>query len=160
MRKQLLKTLATISFLIAVAIVPVRTAHGQTLVYRVRANIPFDFTVADKTLPAGEYFISRTRQYSNDDVLTFTAADGRSLAMRLTFGVQSLTPKKQGLLVFHRYGNQHFLYQVWPAGSSMGRILIRSRAERELEREAKNIAQQHGEKAPATAVVSVVGSPE
>jgi hypothetical protein len=70
MRKQLLKALATISFLIAVAIVPVRSAQAQTLAYRVRANIPFDFIVADKTFPAGEYYIYRTRQYSGDDVVT------------------------------------------------------------------------------------------
>lgn len=160
MRKQLLKTLATISFLIAVAIVPVRSAHGQSLAYRVKANIPFDFIVADKTLPAGEYFVSRTRQYSGDDVLTISTVDGRALAVRLTVGVQSLTPKKQGVLVFHRYGNQHFLSQVWPRGSSMGRSLLRSRTERELERDAKNIARQQGDKTPATATVSVVGSPE
>jgi len=160
MRKQLLKTLATISFLIAVAIVPVRSAHGQSLAYRVRANIPFDFIVADKTLPAGEYFVSRTRQYSGDDVLTISTVDGRALAVRLTVGVQSLTPKKQGVLVFHRYGNQHFLSQVWPRGSSMGRSLLRSRTERELERDAKNIARQQGDKTPATATVSIVGSPE
>ena len=65
MRKQLLKALTTISFLIAIAIVPVPSAHAQSLVYRVRANIPFDFIVDDKTFPAGEYFISRTRQYSS-----------------------------------------------------------------------------------------------
>jgi hypothetical protein len=158
MRTQLLKTLATISFLIAIAIVPVRSAHAQSLTYRVRANIPFDFIVADKTLPAGEYFVSRTRQVSGDDALTISTLDGRALAVRLTFGVQALAPKKQGFLLFHRYGNQHFLFQVWPAGSSMGRILIQSRGERELEREANNIARQRGEKAPSTAMVSVVVS--
>jgi hypothetical protein len=158
MRKQLLKTLATISFLIAVAIVPVRSAHAQSLTYRVKANIPFDFIVGDKTLPAGEYFVSRTRQFSGDDALTISTLDGRALAVRLTFGVEALTPKKQGFLIFHRYGNQHFLFQVWPAGSSLGRILIRSRSEREAEREANNIARQRGEKTSPTETVSVVVS--
>ena len=160
MRKQLLKTLATISFLIAVAIVPVHSAHGQTLANRVRANIPFDFILGDKTLPAGEYYISRTRQYSSDDVLTISTVEGRALAVRLTSGVQVLTPKKQGVLVFNRYGNQHFLAQVWVAGSSMGRVFTQSRSERELEREAKSIARQSGEKAPAKATVSVVIGPQ
>ena len=160
MRKQLLKALATISFLVAVAIVPVHSAHGQTLANRVRANIPFDFIVGDKTVPAGEYYVSRTRQYSSDDVLTISSVDGRALAMRLTSGVQSLTPKKQGVLVFNRYGNQHFLAQVWVAGSSMGRVFTRSRSERELEREAKSIARQNGDKVSATATVSVVIGPQ
>jgi hypothetical protein len=156
MRTQLLKTLAIFSFLIAVAIVPVRSAHGQTLAHRVRANIPFDFIVGDKTIPAGEYYIYRTRQYSNDDVLTIGTVNGRALAVRLTSGVQVLTPKKHGVLIFNRYGDQHFLAQVWVAGSSLGRVFTRSRSERELEQQVKSIARQRGEKAPATATVSIV----
>ena len=160
MRKQLLKALTTISFLIAIAIVPVPSAHAQSLVYRVRANIPFDFIVNDKTFPAGEYFISRTRMYSSDDVLTISTVEGRALVVHLTFGVQTLTPKKQGVVVFIRYGNQHFLSQVWVAGSTTGRALIKGRSERELERESKNIARTGADKAPATVTVSVVGSPQ
>ena len=159
MRKQLLKALATISFLIAIAIVPVRSAHAQTLVYRVRANIPFDFIVDDKTFPAGEYFISRTRQYSSDNVLTISGLEGRTLALHLTFGVETLTPKKQGFVVFTRYGNQHFLSQVWVAGSTTGRALTKGRSERELEREIKNIARRGTDKAPTTETVSVVVGP-
>ena len=156
MRKQLLKTFAIISFLIAVAFVPVRSAQAQTLAYRVRANIPFDFIVADETLPAGDYYIYRTRQYSSDDVLTISTIEGRVLAVRLTNGVQTLTPKEQGVLIFNRYGNKHFLSQVWIAGSNMGRVFRQSRSERELEREVKSIARLSGEKVPATTTVSVV----
>jgi len=156
MTKRLLKTLAIMSFLIAVAIVPVRSAQAQTLAYGVRASVPFDFTVADETLPAGDYYIYRTRQYSNDDVLTISTVAGRVLAMRLTNGMQTLTPKKQGVLVFNRYGNKHFLSQVWIAGSNTGRAFLRSRSERELEREMKSIARRSGERVPATATVSVV----
>lgn len=158
MRKQILKALATISFLIAIAIVPVRSAHAQSLVYRVRANIPFDFIVDDKTFPAGEYFISRTRQYSIDDVLTISSLEGRLLAVHLTFRVETLTPKKQGVVVFTRYGNQHFLSQVWVAGSTTGRVLTKGHSERELERESKNIARTGTDK--ATVTVSVVGGPQ
>ena len=156
MRTHFLKALATISFLIAVAIVPVRSAQAQTLAYRVRANIPFDFIVADKTFPAGEYYIYRTREYSGDDVVTVGTTDGRTLALRLTTTVQTLTPKKQGVVIFHRYGNQHFLAQVRVAGSNTGRSFSKSRSERELEREVKSIARQDREKAPAMTTVSVV----
>ena len=152
MRKQLLKTLAAVSFLIAIAIVP---APGQTLVYRLRANIPFDFIAADKTLPAGEYSITRTRQFAGDDLLTISSSDGHRLAILLTSSVQSLTPKKHGVMVFHRYGNQHFLSEVWPAGASIGRTLFKSRSERELEREAEKIVRAGSEKAPATVTVNV-----
>ena len=157
MRKQLLKTLATISFLIAIAIVPFRSAQAQTIAYRLKANIPFDFIVTDKTLPAGEYFITRTRQYSSDDVITISNVDGRVVMVLLTNSVQTLTPKKQGVVVFQRYGNQHFLNQIWAAGSSVGKVLLKSRSERALERETKNIARTE---VPAKATVSVVAVPQ
>jgi hypothetical protein len=129
------------------------------LVYRLTADIPFDFIVADKTLPAGEYSITRTRQFSGDDMLTISNADGRRLAILLTSSVQSLTPKKHGVMVFHRYGNQHFLSEVWPAGATIGRTLFKSRNERDLEREAEKIVRTGSEKAPATVTVDVVGLP-
>jgi hypothetical protein len=53
---------------------------------------------------------------------------------RLTNSAQSLDPKHVDTLVFHRYGDQHFLYQVWPAGGTNGRELVKSRNERELRR--------------------------
>lgn len=105
MRKQLLKTLATISFLIAIAIVPAQYAQGQTLAYRLRVSIPFDFIVADKEFPAGEYLISRTWQYASDDLITISSVDGRTLAVRLTSTVRALNPKSKGAVVFHHYGN-------------------------------------------------------
>jgi hypothetical protein len=156
MRKQLLKTLAILSFLIAVAIMPVQSAQAQSLAYRVRANIPFDFIVGNETLPAGDYYIYRTRQYSSDNVLTISTVEGRVLAVRLTNGVQTLTPKKEGVLIFKRYGNKHFLSQVWIAGSTFGRAFLQSRSERELEREVKSIGRLNGEKVPAAMTVSVV----
>jgi hypothetical protein len=156
----MLKTLAIISFLIAVAFVPLRSAHAQTLAYRVSVNIPFEFTVADETLPAGDYYIYRTQQYSSDNVLTISTVDGRVLAVQLTNGVQTLTPKKQGVLVFNRYGNKHFLSQVWIAGSNTGRAFLPSRSERELEREVNSIARQSGDKVRDTTTVSVVGGPQ
>ncbi len=158
MRKQLLKTLAGISFLIAVAILPVSSAHAQTIDYRLRANIPFDFVVANQTLPAGEYFFARTRQYAGDSLVTISNLDGRALAVTLTSTAQTLTPKSRGVMVFNRYGTQHFLSQVWPAGTTIGRAVLKTRNERNLEREAKNIARKATDKAPATETVSVIAS--
>jgi hypothetical protein len=44
-------------------------------------------------------------------------------------------------LVFHRYGSQYFLAQVWSAGNSEGRELPRSRAEREVASNNQPAAQ-------------------
>ena len=53
-----------------------------------------------------------------------------------TIAVQTLEPNRHGKLVFHRYGDQWFLFQIWPAGINTGREITSSRLEREIERNA------------------------
>ena len=36
------------------------------------------------------------------------------------------------MLVFHRYGNRYFLYQIWVEGNNRGRELPRTPSEKEL----------------------------
>ncbi len=43
----------------------------------------------------------------------------------------------QSKLVFKRYENRYFLSQVWKAGSSRGRQLLKSHAEEEIARSAR-----------------------
>jgi len=132
MRKQLLKALATISFLVAVAIVPVHSAHGQTLANRVRANIPFDFIVGDKAMPAGVYILERNKR-ENDTVWTITSKDtGASRKAFLTSPNQTLDPAEKTKLVFHRYESYNFLTSFTVAGSNTGRELLMSDRERNL----------------------------
>jgi hypothetical protein len=160
MRKQLVKKLATISFLIAIAIVPIRFAQGESLAYGLRINIPFDFNVGDKQLPAGEYVIRRTQQHSDDSALTISSVDGSAVIVRLTSAVQTLDPKHRGMLVFHRYEDQHFLFQVWAAGSSTGRVFTRSRSERDAARRVLSMAPTLSGKALRTETVTVFGGPQ
>jgi len=131
MKGQIVKTFLRLSFLVVIAAAGVVSAHGQSLSSPVRANIPFDFTVANKKFPAGEYFISRPQSSSGDAVLLVSSADGNRNTFRLTSGVWTSAPKESSILVFHQYGDQYFLSQVWPAGASVGRELLESRAERE-----------------------------
>src|SRR5262245_33376575 len=111
-------------------------AKAQSLSSAIRVHVPFDFIVADRTLPAGDYSISRTTEYTNDLVLAVKKVDGGKMAVRLTSPVQTLTPAQVGKLVFHRYGEQYFLSQVWPAGSTTGRALVKCNVERGMEQKA------------------------
>ena len=73
----------------------------------VKANIPFDFTIAKQTLPAGEYLIK-----IEGTMLQLVPVDGPSsvLVPRFTAAYKNnVTPR----LVFHRYGTRSFLSQVW-----------------------------------------------
>jgi hypothetical protein len=114
------------------------SAQAQTLQYKVTANIPFDFTISDKKLPAGKYSIVRAQNSNGDQVLQISSADGNQIMSRLTIPVIARDVVKQGSLVFRQHGDQYFLYEIWPAGGQTGRAFLKSRAERELERQGND----------------------
>ena len=117
------------------AIVP---AKAQSLQYKLTANIPFDFTITDKKLPAGKYSVVRAQNSNGDQVLLFSSADGHQQLSRLTIPVFARDAMKEGVLVFHQYGDEYFLTEIWPAGGQTGRALPKSRAERELQRQSND----------------------
>ena len=101
----------------------------------LRANIPFDFTVAGKTFTAGHYSITRASQTSGDLVLEVNGLDNHSRVFPITSRLQTQTPRDQSVLIFHRYGDEYFLAQVWAAGSTTGRAFAKSRRERQLQQQ-------------------------
>ena len=121
-------------FAAVVVIAAGATAKAQSLQYRLTVNIPFDFTVTDKKLPAGKYSIVRAQQGSGDLVLQISSEDGSESITRLTIPVFTRDAANEGMLVFHQYEDEYFLYEIWPAGGHTGRALPKSRTERELER--------------------------
>ena len=114
------------------------SAQAQSLQYRLTANIPFDFSIAGKKLPAGKYWINRAQQGNGDTAVQISSPDGHANITRLTIPVSTFNPVKEGTLVFHRYGEDYFLSEIWPAGGLTGRALPKSSAERELERKAQD----------------------
>jgi|SRR5215831_13649016 len=129
--KNQIKRLLQISFLAVIAAAGLGSARGQSLSNGVRATIPFDFTVADAKFPAGEYSVRRAQSSSGDTLLRVSSVEGNRNAFRLATVAGTLAPKESDTLIFHQYGEQYFLSEVWPAGASVGRILRESRAERE-----------------------------
>jgi hypothetical protein len=57
--------------------------------------------------------------------------------MILTNAVQTSIEPSQGKLVFHRYGDEYFLSQIWQAGVNAGRELPKSRREIEVAANAR-----------------------
>ena len=159
MKKQLVNVLTKIGFLSVMALVTtVGSAHGQSLTSQIRASIPFDFIVADKKLPAGDYYIGRAK-LDTDNFLLISSADGSSHTIRTTIPVITLEAKDRGVLVFHRYADQYFLFQVWPAGATTGRALSKSRSEREILRKLRAISSigKVGKKANVFETVTIAG---
>ena len=128
--KQMAKAGVLCAVVLATAFVSVQ---AQSLAYRIHVNIPFDFSVADTKLPAGKYSIGRALQNSDDTVLSILDGRSHTKETRVSIPVQSFDAKDQPTLIFHRYGNDYFLYQVWAAGETTGRQFSKSSAEREIE---------------------------
>ena len=100
----------------ALVIAATFTATGSAFAQdqRVKATVPFNFTVGDKTLPAGTYTIASSP--SSPEVVAIS-----NWYMRVT--VQAMgrphqaNPERANALVFHQYGNQYFLSRIRYEGS-------------------------------------------
>lgn len=135
MKKEILKGLTIFTLMVALAILTsVVSANAQSRI-RLSANIPFEFVVSDKTLPAGEYSV--TPATNGDEALMVQNDENRNAVIRLTEPTTEMK-KKHSRLVFHRYGQTYFLAEVWK-GEEMGRRLAKSKQERAVERELAGI---------------------
>ncbi len=120
----------------------VASANAQ-LSNPIRAKIPFDFNVGDKKLPAGEYTFSRLSGFSGSNMMFVSSADASTRMFQSTFGAQGLTPKNESSLVFHKYGDQYFLEQIWSSGEQEGTQLPESRSERTIRRQLAKTPQSN-----------------
>jgi hypothetical protein len=111
------------------------SANAQSLANRARFNVPFDFSFGEKSLPAGQYSVGRANHTSDDVTISIADHNGRSKAVQLTNAAFRLQPNSKALLVFHRYGDEYFLVQIWQAGSNTGREFLASKRERDLARQ-------------------------
>ena len=98
------------------------------------ANIPFQFSIGTRSLPAGEYSVRSISYDSLNVVLRIQSLDGKTSAMLRTFAVEGKALDR-AKLVFHRYANQYFFAQAWVAGQNTGLEAQKSRAERAAEHE-------------------------
>lgn len=122
MKKQLLAIVATLSIVITLTVTGLAGLNTA-----VTANIPFDFMVSGKTLPAGNYTVSPG---TSKGTLTIRSKDSR-VAIGVIAMEATDKSKAKARLVFRRYGNQHFLAQVYDGISGSGQELPKSKAERE-----------------------------
>ena len=112
-------------------------SNRQTIIH-----IPFNFTVGEKTLPAGTYVIEQNRKDS-DLVWAIRHKDNVGNALVLTRPVRANETVEQTKLVFHQYDDLYFLAEFWTAGSNTGRELQTSSREKALERVIAEKRQDH-----------------
>jgi hypothetical protein len=130
MKKQALKNFTMLGLLLVTSALSV---HAQSERSK-GTKISFSFIVGQKILPPGEYTIEPNRKDSGN-IWLVQSSDGHHSALFATMTVRASETQERGKLVFHKYGNQYFLSQIWRSGENGGRELRMSHEEREL---AKN----------------------
>jgi hypothetical protein len=140
MKKQALKAVTMLVSIIALAFMTALVTNAQSRP-ALRANVPFDFIVGDKTLAAGEYTVASIDQDATG--IRVSGKNNHQNAIRLSNPVEAKGSNNRAMLTFHRYGEQYFLSQVWMPGSE-GREMLKSKAERAAERELSKLASNKG----------------
>ena len=149
MKKELLKGITMLALIVTLALATaVISANAQSAnSNKVVDNVPFEFSVGYKSMPAGEYSVQTIASAS--DGLLIQSADGKISALRLSDAIQTSKDKPKARLVFHRYGDRYFLAEVWNGADNTGRQLRQSQEERALAGEL-SIASANNHASPAT----------
>src|SRR2546427_10954975 len=104
-----IKGLTLLMSIVGLALMSAVAANGQT--GKVIAQVPFDFTAANKDFRAGETHVRKINNAGN--VLLIGSADAKTQLVTLTNGTGPANGEElNARLVFHRYGNKYVLAQV------------------------------------------------
>lgn len=104
------------------------SAYAQTGM--VKANVPFNFIVNNTDLPAGTYTLQDLGTVGT--AMMIRSSDSKVVKGFLPNACDSSKVPDVSKLVFHRYGSQYFLTQIWTAGNARGKELPKSGREREV----------------------------
>jgi hypothetical protein len=120
------RTLITIALLFTAATLFAQTTPSQRL---MTVNVPFAFAVEDHSLPAGEYLVFTV---TPERSIRIVSADGKHSAIVNTLPNYAKSPSETSRLVFHKYGNEYFLAQVWTSGQNVARNPLSSKRAMEI----------------------------
>jgi hypothetical protein len=122
-----MKSLRSILFGLTVLLMATAAQAQQT---SVRANVPFDFVVANHAYPAGEYALKSLT--GNGMPIRVENLQDETMKIALSNACNSDKAATSTKLIFHRVGDSYFLYQIWQQGSTWGREFPVTRAERQI----------------------------
>jgi hypothetical protein len=138
MKKELLKGFTMLMALVVLALATaVASANAQSSA-KIVADIPFEFSIGYKAMPAGEYSVKTVSGAGN--AVMIQSADGKRAAVRLSAETDRTKNNTHARLVFHRYGERYFLAEVWNGVDRSGRQLLKSQEESAIERELASIS--------------------
>lgn len=93
----------------------------------VRAIVPFDFNLAEKRFPAGDYLMVPGPQR----LTIVSLAEGKTVALVLANPVSGNNSGKMGRVIFRCYRQRCFLQELWSPTQLNGLRVLTSPVERE-----------------------------
>jgi hypothetical protein len=120
------RTPIAICLLFTTATLFAQTTPSQQL---MKVNVPFSFGVENQSLPAGEYLVLTV---TPERSIRIASVDGKHSAIVNTLPNYAGSPSENSRLVFHKYGNEYFLTQVWTAGQNVARNPLSSKRAMEV----------------------------
>jgi hypothetical protein len=117
------------SILIALTVL-LMASVAQAQQTNVRAKVPFDFVVGNQAYPAGEYSLKSV--LDNGKPIRVDNIQDSTSAIAMSTACTSANRSASTKLVFHRMGDEYFLYQIWEEGNTSGRQFPVSPTERRM----------------------------
>src|SRR5262245_55631822 len=127
MKKQSLYRIAAVSLILLMAAL---LGRAQSRTDQLAVNIPFDFNIGEKTLPAGDYVISRDFEMPN--LLIVQRADHSVVVIVHTFPLITTQQQMKTFLTFNEYRGQRFLARVQSRSGAFSHELVKTQGERKL----------------------------
>jgi hypothetical protein len=133
MQKQILKAATILSLVVALTITFAAVPAAAESFGSIRVDVPFEFSDGHSVFPAGKYTI-RPEGVITNGLIRITSEDGKASVFLPTHSAQSVQSRDESALIFHRYGDQYFLFQVWAVGDTTGLEMPKSSMERQAAR--------------------------
>jgi hypothetical protein len=120
-----MKRVAVIALIVLAGFCTAGSLQAQS--HEVRANVPFDFTVGGKHLPAGTYsFVSQA-----NETIVVRNYDARIEVLSMTFDTDRKAANSS-TLVFNKYGDQYFLHEIQCPSIALNVEIPRSKQEKQV----------------------------
>ncbi|MGO9518810.1 MAG: hypothetical protein ACLPND_17390 [Candidatus Korobacteraceae bacterium] len=100
----------------------------MTQAQAMKANVPFEFSLNQQFMPAGNYEISS----EGEKLLAVRHLDTMKTCMLIESIHMQASQAPHAKLVFHKYGDQYFLSEIWD-GSDLGIQIPESKREKEMK---------------------------
>ncbi len=121
----------TLNSVLLVAVVGIMTSAASfaEMSEATRFKVPFAFDAAGISFAAGDYTVSTESQAQ---LVKLSALTGKQILLLDNHGGKRLNAGTKSVLVFHRYGDQFFLYQAAMAGADRASQFKQSIREKEI----------------------------